>query len=148
MPPKRDFWGKVAFPAAHEGCWEWQGSVSPSGYGRARVGNTNSYAHRVTYVLLRGPIPEGRELDHLCRNRACCNPDHLEPVTCRENVLRGYRARGKATVNHASTHCKSGHAFDVANTRDTFVAGQANPRRFCRACDRERKRQERAKAKH
>ena len=94
------------------------------------------FAHRVVYEILVGPIPVGLELDHLCRNRACVNPDHLEPVTTRTNLLRGYspwacRAR--------QTHCKRGHEFTPENTY-----GTGDGRRYCRTCRRAHHRESRA----
>lgn len=71
------------------GCWEWQGELNRNGYGRVWVNGRRLMAHRVAYQLLVGEIPEGLVLDHLCKVRRCCNPDHLEPVTVRENTLRG-----------------------------------------------------------
>jgi len=95
----------------NNGCWEWTGCKIQNGYGR--VHTTPSYkvrkmvlAHRAVYELLRGAIPEGMTLDHLCRNRACVNPDHLEPVDLRTNVLRGV---GPTAINARKTHCPKGH---------------------------------------
>jgi hypothetical protein len=114
---------------AESGCWEWQGALDQAGYGRMglanqRTGNT----HRVSYKLHVGPIPAGFVVDHLCRNRRCCNPDHLEAITRKENTLRGM---GPTAVNAAKTECQNGHAFDRANTYIGKV-GQ----RSCRACRR------------
>jgi hypothetical protein len=72
------------------GCWEWQGCTnSNGGYGRVYFGRRSQVVHRYVYELLKNQIPEGAELDHLCYNRICCNPEHLEPVTHRENMRRG-----------------------------------------------------------
>ena len=86
--PRADFWGLV--DVGHPlGCWTWTGAVALSGYGNWYPGaRVSEFAHRRAYELLMGPIPAGRELDHLCRNRLCCNPDHLEPVTPAENIAR------------------------------------------------------------
>ena len=78
----------------HEtGCWEWQGSMVENGYGVVSVNGANIKAHRRYYEVLVGPIPPGLDLDHLCRNRACVNPDHLEPVTRSVNLIRGNKGR-------------------------------------------------------
>lgn len=79
-------------------CWEWTGLKNVRGYGRINVAGTMQLAHRATYSALRGPIPEGLELDHLCRNPSCVNPDHLEPVTHAENVRRWAVTLPKSTA--------------------------------------------------
>ena len=107
------FWERVEKSA---GCWLWIGYLDPQhGYGKwnPRSGGSPQHAHRVAYEQLVGPVPEGLHLDHLCRVRRCVNPDHLEPVTPRENNRRGY---GFAGVHARKTHCPQGHAYDAANT--------------------------------
>src|SRR5690606_17418880 len=79
------FWSKV-IPTGF--CWYWSDTPAKSGYGRISINNTATYAHRVAWELLMGPIPEGLTIDHLCHNKLCVNPDHLEPVTFGENASR------------------------------------------------------------
>jgi len=110
-----------------ETCWLWTGKPSTGGYGRiGTVGKKLAPVHRVAYELLRGPVPDGLVLDHLCRVRHCVNPDHLEPVTQRENILRGEGAAAKAARR---THCPAGHPYD----RITSTSGA----RRCRQCERD-----------
>ena len=106
------------------GCWVWLGAKMRNGYGQLVVGGVHYAAHRYAYQEMVGAIPAGLDLDHLCRNRACTNPDHLEPVTRSENLLRGL----KRTHNLEKTHCPSGHEYSAENT---YVNGN---RRQCRAC--------------
>lgn len=112
------------------GCWEFTGEVAWNGYGMLSEQGRRRVTHRIAYELWVGPIPEGLQLDHLCRNRACFNPDHLEPVTRQENIRRGV---GIPVINAAKTHCPKGHPYNEANTRVTKLN-----QRKCRECDRER----------
>jgi len=115
-------------PEPMTGCWLWGGgSDSKTGYGKFRLGRKDgqAMAHRFAYEHFIGPIPEGMQIDHLCRQRLCVNPEHLEPVTIKENVLRGV---GLSARNAKATHCIHGHELKPENT---YVwRGQ----RECRAC--------------
>ena len=93
-------------PVTESGCWLWLGNCNPKGYGRFMRQGKTFMAHRASYEVHRGPIPEGLQLDHLCRVRCCINPDHLEPVTARENVMRGISF---AAINAAMKTCRLGH---------------------------------------
>lgn len=108
-------------------CWEWSAARS-NGYGYFYPpGASRSVgAHRWLYQQLVGGIPAGMELDHLCRNRRCVNPDHLEVVTKLENMRRGY---GVGTLNARKTFCPAGHVYDTGNTMVTNTGGRA-----CRTC--------------
>jgi hypothetical protein len=110
------------------GCWIWQGDKL-RGYGIIHIEGRIAYCHRVMYEELVGPIPDGLVLDHLCRVLACCRPAHCEPVTQRENTLRGV---GPTAVNAHKTHCARGHEFTPENTQ----INRAGARR-CRQCRRE-----------
>lgn len=113
-------------------CLPWAGPLDAYGYGRAPK---SVKAHRMAYVAAFGAIPHGMELDHLCRNRACVNPDHLEPVTHRVNVLRG---TSPTAINAAKVSCVRGHPYDAMNTR----VGP-DGKRYCRACHRDSERSRR-----
>lgn len=112
------------------GCWLWTRGLSPHGYGEGCERGGASRAHRMAYRGFVGPIPEGLELDHVCRVRRCVNPEHLEPVTHQENMRRGETI---AAANALKTHCRQGHPYDAANTH-VLPDGS----RTCRTCHRER----------
>lgn len=118
------FWLKVEKNAAG-GCWEWIGFRTADGYGRV----LGRGAHRYSYELAHGVIPDGLQVDHLCRNRSCVNPDHLEAVSPRTNVLRSPTA--VASVNARKTHCPQGHKYDINNTRLT-----SDGWRRCKTCEK------------
>jgi len=116
------FW-KYTMPT--EGCWHWIGDLQKNGYGRLGVGRKHHLAHRISYRLFNGEIPDGLEIDHLCRNRSCVNPDHLETVTRRVNQARGETL---AANNNAKTHCPRGHEYAGYNLR------VRRGKRECREC--------------
>lgn len=94
-----------------DSCWLWMGSMYNNGYGK--IGKTGYMVHRIAYELLKGEVPTNMCLDHLCKQRNCINPEHLEIVTLVENVMRGESQHAK---NARKTHCKSGHEFTDENT--------------------------------
>lgn len=114
-----------------DGCWEWTAARTHGGYGRFHLGSrrdgsrTTVLAHRIIYELMGGRIRHGLDVDHLCRNRGCVRPDHLEPVTRAENIRRG----DTGALNRGKTHCPAGHLYD---DRNTYVDGCGY--RHCRAC--------------
>jgi hypothetical protein len=125
--------GKIRKSTASDGCWLWTGSTMKNGYGQLRRNGRTVLAHRYVYERYSGPIPDGLDLDHLCRVRNCVNPEHLEPVTRSVNVIRGDVPKR----NGSKTHCLRGHLFDEENT---YVFEGS---RMCRACRRVRARERR-----
>ena len=109
-----------------DGCWLWTGHLNNKGYGKfSEDWRIKVYAHRWAYQRFVGPIPDGLQIDHLCRNRACVNPAHLEAVTPRVNQRRSPLCRAH------KTHCVNGHPFDEVNT---YVRSDGS--RQCRTCRR------------
>jgi len=132
----RPLWDRVWEKVDPDGdCWLWTAAHNHLGYGQ--IWDSDAWrvvmAHRAVYELLVGPIPVGLELDHLCRVHGCVNPDHLDPVTHRENIRRG--APAAAEFQRAKTHCPHGHPYDQENT-------YVNPKgsRECLACRKIRRR--------
>lgn len=135
------FWARV-HKVEMTGCWVWRGHINKQRYGTWTFWENGKgrtvYPHRYAYELLVGPIPEGIVLDHLCLNRTCCNPAHLDPISCAENVRRGLESRQFPGFNESKTHCPAGHPYDGDN-----LHVRANGMRDCRTCARDRRREER-----
>lgn len=113
-------------PEPNSGCWLWTASVTPYGHGRFNWKPAGSYAHRAAHLLFKGRIPNGKEIDHLCRVPSCVNPDHLEAVTHKVNIHR-------SPIHSASkTHCKRGHPFSGSNLGKNPTTGA----RVCINCRR------------
>ncbi len=125
------FWGKVN-KDTDSGCWEWLGCCA-MGYGSFWFNGRYMKAHRYAYETLIGEVPIGLELDHLCRNRRCVNPNHMEPVTRGENIRRGLLPDIGRQYQLSKTHCPQGHPYDEQNT---YLRPDRNGR-DCRICRRE-----------
>lgn len=129
------FWSKVK---KTDGCWIWQGHVNKkTHYGMIQVNHAPKLVHVISFEWSNGSIPEGMEIDHLCRNRICVNPDHLEAVKHRDNVLRGINA---CATNAKVTHCPQGHPYDLFNTYYRPDGG-----RDCKLCRVRRRREFKAR---
>ena len=125
-----------------DGCWVWIGGISSAGYGRFHL-NGGQHAHRVSYELHVGKIPKGLVLDHLCRNRACVNPSHLDPVSLVENIKRGDHY-GKGWHRNV-THCSKGHEYTAENTYLVKRNSACGVGRVCKKCVQENRPSKRAK---
>ncbi len=117
------FWSKVQ---KTDSCWNWTGAKDVGGYGRFKVGRLVRAAHRLAYEAAKGTIPDGLQLDHLCRNRGCVNPDHVEAVEPKTNVLRG---DGLTAMRAKQTRCFRGHELTAEN-----LLPRTDGRRQCRSC--------------
>ena len=127
------FLSKIAF--ADHGCWEWLASLDRKGYGQFNAGFKRGpmlRAHRLAYAYAYGEVPSGLDLDHLCGNRACVRPDHLEPVTRGENIRRGFRGEQQRLQRAARETCRRGHPWTAEN-RYVKPSGQW----LCRICRRD-----------
>jgi hypothetical protein len=132
----------VRVQKASNGCWLWQGPLQVNGYGQIWVKSAGRKieTHRLAYQLFKGEIPFGMNIDHLCRVRHCCNPDHLEVVTSKVNTYRGI---GPASVNAVKTHCAHGHAYTFENTY-VEVTRKGRRKRHCVICRSEQQKARRA----
>lgn len=134
------FWSKVI---KTDYCWTWIGSKNNRGYGTTHLdGGKTYYAHRASYEIAKGQIPEGLCLDHLCRNTLCVNPDHLEAVTMRENCLRGFSV---PAINARKTHCRKGHELSGNNLMKQRLS---KGHRECLICAKSREKRRRSIAHH
>jgi len=126
------FWDKVEVQP--NGCWNWSGVQDNHGYGIFSILSKSMKAHRFTYEINKGKIPNGLELDHLCRNTSCVNPEHLEAVTHKENIMRG---SGIGAKNATKIYCPKGHELKEPNLVKWYLI---RGWRKCRICDNKRSR--------
>lgn len=126
-------------------CWVWTGNLTTEGYGSIRVGSRTDgtrrmrHAHRVAYEAKYGDFPSNMDPDHLCRVRACCNPEHIQPVSHSENVRRGSSPAALKRRFASMTSCKRGHEYTAENTY-LYVSQRGYTHRRCRACKNELRR--------
>lgn len=142
------FWSNVSGKSGDDECWMWTGYKSEKGYGVLKIKEKAIRAHRLSYILAFGEIPTGMQLDHLCRNKVCVNPRHLEAVTSRENTIRAVpyrkpRAEWAPTNRELTGKCKNGHDFSGDNI---YISPRGLP--FCRLCKKAYKVAYRESGKH
>ena len=151
-PLAEKFWEKVnkdgpipAYRLDFDPCWIWTAAVNAKGYGVMGVKKGSTLAHVISYNLHVGHVPSGMQIDHLCRVRNCVNPNHLEVVTPRVNVNRGF---GPTAIHARKTHCPKGHPYSGENLY-LYIGGIHKGNRQCRICGRDRQRayQKRKKTK-
>lgn len=130
------FFEKV-MPEPMSGCWLWTAQCNNAGYGCFHMDKKHRLAHRVSFEMHKGKIPQGLVLDHLCRVRSCVNPAHLEPVTHKVNINRGVAGKVHRELAALITHCPRGHPYSGDNL---YVRPTGNGNRSCRTCHRERMR--------
>lgn len=130
VPPKyvERFFGRVE---KTESCWNWLGGTGKGGYGIFRISSTQYYVHRVSWAIANGGTPGSLCIDHLCKNRTCVNPSHMELVTLAVNTMRGDTSSSIPVINSRKTHCIRGHEFNEDN-----VFFDAKGSRRCRECFR------------
>ena len=140
LPRKIPVWARIMQRIEEDsaGCWNWVGHKNIDGYGIISIKDRPKYAHRIAYEEFVGPVDDGKFIDHICRNRICVNPEHMESVTSRENTLRGV---GITAMNAKKTHCPSGHEYSKKNTR------RYGNERYCKECVRVNVRSYRARLK-
>lgn len=128
-------WGRFQskVDVAPSGCWLWNGPLDKDGYGTFYLRRRGRRAHRVGWFLLNGPIPEQMVVNHVCKQRSCVNPQHLQIVTPRENSLRD--SQSPAAVNARKTHCPKGHPYDRVHG-----SGGGKKQRVCSECQRDKQR--------
>lgn len=127
----------LSVPVPESGCWLWLGSIDQCGYGKMGARNGETLAHRNSYREFVGPIPQGLEIDHLCKVRCCVNPLHLQVVTHQQNVARGNYATTPNHRNRRKTQCKRGHELAGENLKIVIVKGKQV--RQCWICDKVRR---------